>query len=227
VLGGDGDDSIVGGLAADTLRGEDGDDLIDGDVGSDLAFGGDGDDSVFGSFGDDTIHGDDGNDTLTGSFGIDILDGGSGADLLMGGGGDDVVAFSLADGDSIDGGSGIDRMVFSDETADFDQAVPGQIAGVEILDLDAGGIAHEATLDAQDILDFGATTGASFAGNAIALVVRGDAADTVNLDADAGTPWTIQGSQAQDGAYGGATYDIYSNGSEWVAIEQGIVVNTG
>ncbi|MEX1110007.1 MAG: hypothetical protein WEC00_13935 [Dongiaceae bacterium] len=50
-------------------------------------------------------------------------------------------------------------------------------------------------------------------------------ADAVNLDANGGASWTSQGAEVFGGSYGGLTYNVWSNGSQWVAIEDGIVVN--
>ena len=97
-------------------------------------------------------------------------------------------------------------------------------------DLDLREWLEQSGRDLADVLDFEATTGlsetVSGGSNTIDLVVQGDTADDVSLNADGGTAWTLAGSQVLDGAYGGGTYDLYTNGSEWVAIEQGIAVDT-
>lgn len=110
------------------------------------------------------------------------------------------------------------------EDLDFDLVGDNQIAGVEQLDLDTGVSARAVVLDAQDLLDFESAGGASFGGNPIALAVRGDEADSVSLDANGGSAWALQGTQVLGGAYGAGFFDIYSDGSTWVAIEQGIEV---
>jgi len=62
ILGGGGDDTIIGGAMADILFGDDGDDVIDGSDGADYIFGGLGDDTINGgdgeSSGNDIICGD-------------------------------------------------------------------------------------------------------------------------------------------------------------------------
>ena len=103
--GGDGDDSLSGGDAADTVNGEAGSDGVDGGAGNDtvdggadadFASGGGGDDTVNGGSGDDFVFGDDGNDVVRGGAGADSLVGDRGNDDLGGGEGyDTVLALSV------------------------------------------------------------------------------------------------------------------------------------
>ncbi len=76
VWGGFGDDSIVTGGGADTLRGEDGLDTLHGMGGNDTFWGG---------AGADTINGGNDHDTLNGEAGYDDLEGGPGTDVINGG----------------------------------------------------------------------------------------------------------------------------------------------
>src|SRR5213075_1619425 len=73
--GTEGNDSISGGTAADTINGFGGNDFLAGNSG---------DDSIVGGSGNDTIYGDGGNDWL---------ETGTGNDLVSGGGGQDTYAF--------------------------------------------------------------------------------------------------------------------------------------
>ena len=91
ILGGYGNDTIVGSPQNDWLEGEDGDDVISG---------GGGNDNLSGGTGDDTLNGDDGNDTCDGGDGNDHCNGGSGTDCLIGGDGDDVLD-GVKDGDDV------------------------------------------------------------------------------------------------------------------------------
>ncbi len=121
LLGGDGDDTLSGGLDVNVLEGGDGDDLLngsgsrdslDGGAGNDtlrgwgnadLLQGGDGDDLLEGdSFdhptrggedngGPDTLEGGAGNDSMFGFFGNDLFRGGAGADDMHGGDDEDTV----------------------------------------------------------------------------------------------------------------------------------------
>jgi hypothetical protein len=192
-------------------------DVIDGDTGRDSIDGESGDDSLFGGEGADTLHGGDGND---------YLDGGAWRDSIFGELNNDTIVFYDAEADTVDGGADIDRILLGETELDLDNIGDEQITSVEILDLNLNGSSREVTIDGNDVLNFNASTGQSFNANTIGLFVRGDGADIVNLDADGGSDWTFQGSQAYGGEFGGATYNVYSNGSEWIAIESGISVNT-
>jgi serralysin len=99
--GGVGDDSAVGGDGNDTLEGGAGNDTLVGEYGDDVLNGGAGDDSLLGGAGDDSLVGGDGNDTLNG---------GGGADTALGGAGDDYIHAVLGVPETIDGGSGVDTL---------------------------------------------------------------------------------------------------------------------
>ncbi|NET71246.1 MAG: polysaccharide lyase family 7 protein, partial [Sphaerospermopsis sp. SIO1G2] len=62
--GGSGDDSLVGGDIAETLKGRQGDDVVLGNGGDDYLWGNDGDDTLYGGVGVDTIKGGDGRDVF-------------------------------------------------------------------------------------------------------------------------------------------------------------------
>jgi Ca2+-binding RTX toxin-like protein len=76
VLGGTGDDSIVGSGA------------------DNLFIGGTGKDTLVGGGGNDTLTGDEGDDLLVGGSGKDLLNGGAGADTFLGGTGNDTADYS-------------------------------------------------------------------------------------------------------------------------------------
>ena len=91
--GGDGDDTVSGGVYADYVYGGAGDDLISGGGGDDFLDDGAGDDKVdagdgadrfYGRAGDDVFNGGPGNDVFNGidSTGADEFNGGSGNDWL-------------------------------------------------------------------------------------------------------------------------------------------------
>jgi len=118
---------IVGGDAADTLRGFSGDDTLDGLAGDDGLFGGDGADRLSGGPGDDYQRGEEGNDSLQGGDGIDDINGNMGSDTASGGAGGDVVVGGQGDDslagdgaadivwgnmgqDTLDGGDGDDQV---------------------------------------------------------------------------------------------------------------------
>jgi len=124
LLGGDGDDIVIGSTGADTLRGGAGKDALNYllseagvtvNLAINFASGGDaqgdsigGFERVTGSSFADTLTGNDagnilsgalGNDALRGAGGADLIAGGGGRDLMWGGSGGDIFLFSSA-GDS-------------------------------------------------------------------------------------------------------------------------------
>ncbi|GJL93437.1 calcium-binding protein [Hyphococcus sp.] len=109
-FGGDGADTLIGGLADDRILGGAGNDVIDGGDRHDVLLAGQaGDDSIIGGIGDDKLTGGDDNDTLDGGGGDDTASGGAGDDLVLGDSGDDLI--TGGEGlDTLDGGNGNDRM---------------------------------------------------------------------------------------------------------------------
>jgi hypothetical protein len=100
------------------------------------------------------------------------------------------------------------------------------VSNTEILDMRSGAN-NTVTINAADVLDFGGSTGESFNGNAIDLVVRGDGGDTLNLNDDgSGHHFTLQqtGVHLSDtAAYGSGTYSVYSDGNgNIVAVDESI-----
>ncbi len=149
IYGRGGSDTIDGGDAADTIYGDFGIEFADD--GNDQINGGAGNDTIHGGAGNDTINGGANDDTLSGGHGADSIDGGDGndwiggygeydpnapddgvGDVLIGGLGDD--SFSAGYADSVDGGSGIDRLYYNalggaaGITADFSQLANGGTA---------------------------------------------------------------------------------------------------
>ena len=85
LVGGAGNDTVIGYESNDTLIGNGGNDILQGNGGADTLNGGDGDDDLSGGTGNDALNGDAGTDTLQGGLGNDTLDGGAGNDTLGGG----------------------------------------------------------------------------------------------------------------------------------------------
>ncbi len=71
--GGDGDDTITGGIEADLLAGGDGNDSLDGAGADDILLGGNGRDTVLGGDGDDTLFGQGADDRLDGGSGVNDI----------------------------------------------------------------------------------------------------------------------------------------------------------
>ncbi|SMP17505.1 calcium-binding protein [Shimia sagamensis] len=139
ILGGAGEDTVSGGSGDDTIAMGDGNDLYDATLveelgleglgfengGNDLVRGGTGNDVLRDYEGADTLLGGTGNDTLNGSH--PTLDDVS-ADMLGGGFGDDVLVGD--NGDTLEGGEGVDEFTIAFEFDDNREEVV-------IADLDA------------------------------------------------------------------------------------------
>lgn len=96
LVGGSGNDTLVGSITANELIGGSGTDILLGRGGTDRLVGGPG---------PDTLSGGSGDDTLLGQGGADRLTGGDGDDLLRG---DDATDTQTAGNDILDGGNGDD-----------------------------------------------------------------------------------------------------------------------
>jgi Ca2+-binding RTX toxin-like protein len=103
VVGGSGDDTLlgdgrvnvlVGGPGSDRIAGAEGDDTLAGEEGNDTLAGDVGNDTLFGGNGNDNLAGGDGNDELKGEAGDDNLDGGPGSDRHNGGPGIDAISYA-------------------------------------------------------------------------------------------------------------------------------------
>ncbi len=84
LVGGQGNDIIQGGNAADHIEGGPGKDVLNGGDGGDTIEGGVGDDSLVGGGGNDDLYGNSGADTIRGGAGKNRLVGGAGIDRLYG-----------------------------------------------------------------------------------------------------------------------------------------------
>ena len=190
LIGGEGNDRLVSGSAADTFYGETGIDTIDyqnAASGVSVTLGNPG---IWGSgTGGDTMldvedaFGSGFGDTLTGANGANLLKGMAGNDLLSGGDGDDVLEGGLGD-DAIDGGNGVDVASYA-----------GATSGVTV---NLGTVAGQDTFgDGTDTLvNIESLTGSAFAdqltGNAGANTLTGNAGNDV-LDGGAGADTLIGG----------------------------------
>ena len=108
--GGNGNDKITGGSAADRFYGENGSDTLIGNGGHDKLFGAFFTTDVETGAANDKLYGASGNDMLRGGSGQDLLNAGSGNDILHGGDGDDQF-LPGAGADSVDAGAGSDTLV--------------------------------------------------------------------------------------------------------------------
>lgn len=85
ILGGLGNDTLLGGPGRNLIHGNEGNDFIQGGNAADVLYGDAGNDRLFGLGGDDILFGGAGNDFLSGGLGNDDLFGQAGADFLVGG----------------------------------------------------------------------------------------------------------------------------------------------
>jgi Ca2+-binding RTX toxin-like protein len=76
-------ENVLGGRGDDTLIGDDSANNLNGNNGNDMVFGGGGDDTLIGLWGNDTLTGGAGNDTLIGSMDDDSMNGGLGLDVFL------------------------------------------------------------------------------------------------------------------------------------------------
>jgi Ca2+-binding RTX toxin-like protein len=112
LYGGSGNDTLIGGSAADMLFGEAGNDTLLGKGGDDRLFGGAGDDTMTGGVGTDQVFGQAGNDRM-------IWNPGEGSDLNEGGAGIDTV--------EVNGGNGSENFTVTPNgtRVRFDRTDPG------------------------------------------------------------------------------------------------------
>ncbi|MBE9092804.1 peptidylprolyl isomerase [Tychonema sp. LEGE 07203] len=133
VLGGSGNDRIVGSPVDDAINGTQGNDTLTGEAGDDFLRGGKGNDFISGGFGNDIINGNLGDDNINGDAGNDFLRGGKGNDVLIGGDGNDIL-MGDAGNNTLTGGAGADTFVLiagsgeTDTITDFISAQGDRIA---------------------------------------------------------------------------------------------------
>jgi Ca2+-binding RTX toxin-like protein len=198
-------ENILGGYAGDTLSGSIAANRIDGDQGADLISGRGGNDTLYGGSGNDTLYGNDGDDTLDGGIGDDVLEGGHGIDRLLGGDGADLIHLT-ADGDTADGGTGIDRASFAAVTTALNidlVSLPNGLTNVENV---TGGSAGDtlAGSAAANALDGGAGADILWGRVGNDSLLGGDGGDSLHGDDGADT---IDGGIGDDTIVGGAGID--------------------
>jgi Ca2+-binding RTX toxin-like protein len=101
VLGGTGNDRLIGSGSANQLSGGAGNDVLSGGAAADALNGGAGDDKLLGGDGDDQLFGGDGKDTIDGGRGSNQIDALAGVDVVIPGPGVNIcvaVSGSLASG---------------------------------------------------------------------------------------------------------------------------------
>lgn len=163
------------GAGGDVLRnmesviGGSGDDRLVGDGDDNWLVGRDGDDFLRGRFADDNLQGGDGNDTVRGDFGADVLWGGRDADLFQGLGGDDTIVARDAHAEDVRCGTGDDTVLATpldtldqcetatsrDLAVTIQPDVQGNIATYSVACLSEDGCSGTLSLQSLDGVDYG------------------------------------------------------------------------
>ena len=192
------------GTDVEYVRSRDGNDNLDASgVSTNVQlFGEAGNDVLTGGNGSNYIDGGSGNDILNGGNQVDTLIGGAGADEMYGGGGNDLFFVDIND-TVIQGGAGLDRVVFQGPQ-DFDFSLAG--TGIEYVrgstgndTLDASGVTLNVQLFGEggnDVLT---------AGDGLSYVDGGSGADILN-GGDGHD--TLIGGAGADELYGGGGNDL-------------------
>ena len=196
-FGGDGDDTLVGNAAANSLVGYRGNDTVSyvsstgavtvllatqtvsgGDAAGDVLFQ---IENATGGLGNDTLTGDGGVNVLSGGPGADTLDGGAATDSLDGGAGDDT--YVLGDGaDTVTDSTGTDTITstITRSLASFGTIEKLTLLGTAAINATGNALANTITGNsAANILDGGANTDALDGGAGDDTYVLGDGTDTV------------------------------------------------
>jgi hypothetical protein len=157
------------------------------------------------------LSGTTGADDLVGGLGDDVIAGNGGADVLIGGGGDDTISIASANFRRISGGGGTDTLALDGAglSVDFTQIANSRVSGIERLDLTGTGD-NTVKLAIGDIFKFSDTIADGFTAATLdeALVVDGDAGDTLQLVEGTGS-WTIVSSSVGLDGNSNGDYDIY------------------
>jgi Ca2+-binding RTX toxin-like protein len=164
---------------------------------------------------------DAGMDRLIGNAGNDTLNGDGGRDVLIGGAGNDVL--KVADGNffKLDGGTGIDTVLFQQNdpantlTIDFTAIMNMRIENIEVLKLGTG--TQSLTLNALDVLGMtgeanGAIANAAYRkGNVLVIDVgAGSGSDTTDSVQLTGGGWTDTNIDTTVTGLSG-TFSVYQN----------------
>ncbi|MGV2827299.1 hypothetical protein [Myxosarcina sp. GI1(2024)] len=119
------------------LEGGNGKDSLSGGLGNDLLSGGNGQDTLVGLAGDDSLEGGNSKDLLDGGAGDDLLNGGNGKDtfVIASGNGSDTIEDFSNDLIGLAGGLSYDDLTFSGNTIRFGQEVLATLTGVDTASL--------------------------------------------------------------------------------------------
>lgn len=214
-------DDITKMKGVENAEGTDFSDILGGCNGGNFQYGLGGRDQIFGKGGNDTmsgglnadiLFGGDGSDLLEGDEGNDTLIGGNDSDILRGGLGDDLLAPGPGDGSIVDGGKGIDTLLFDDGPG------PNRIfLDDEIAVSDPGGPAPEVTriVNIENVI--GGDSGDLIVGDSGDNLLRGEGGGDL-LFGGSGDD-TLRGGTSNDTLVGGAGNDILDGGPGQTAYE--------
>jgi Ca2+-binding RTX toxin-like protein len=191
--GGDGNDSLTGGVGASTLSGGAGDDQLIGGSGAERLNGGDGNDRIDGNRGNDVAFMGDGDDTF-------VWDPGDGSDTIEGQAGRDTMLFNGANAaEKVDLSANGSRLRFFRDVA----TITMDTAGVERVDFKALGGADAVTvgdLGGTDVDDVNVDLAGSGGGGdnaADSVDVKGTNGDDVVFVSGAGGAASVLGLHAR------------------------------
>ncbi|KAF5045827.1 RTX calcium-binding nonapeptide repeat [anaerobic digester metagenome] len=173
------------------------------------------DDELIGNGEDNVLSGLAGDDSLDGGGGNDTLIDGVGSDTLHGGDGDDRIYAGA--GDVVDGGAGHDVLASDADYLDVTSSSM-TITGIERIDLT--GACKSLDVSGDAILNIGISDPAG--GGLMALVVTGDAGDSVVRLPDGGWTWTLVDENA---AIDGQAYVLYEAAKDGQTVR--LYVQTG
>ncbi|MDP7276846.1 MAG: Calx-beta domain-containing protein [Planctomycetaceae bacterium] len=213
-------DTLLGGAGQDTLVGAGDADLINGGGGNDQLDGRGGDDLLFGGGGDDDLNGAEGDDLLNGQGGIDVLHGGDGNDQLVWRIGD---SSDLLDGDAdadvviVQGDSRNNQITVNQSATSQLQVLDGSGTitiqeSISQVVLDAGGGRDTIQIDDVDRVSTVMLV-VNGQGGRDTITAAGSAMGTVRLLVDGGSGNdTISGGDQDDSLLGGAGVDVIDGG---------------
>jgi len=217
MIGGEGNDALLGFAGNDSINGGGGDDALAGNEGDDTIHGGHGDDYIVGLEGNDVIEGGWGDDDINGNMGNDTVRGGDGADVVRGGKDNDIVYGDAGDDPHLNGNLG-DDYVFGGTGNDTCYGGQGNdvIYGQEGNDLLSGDLGNDTLIggDGADRFLFAVGGGADLVTDF--SVVQGD-----RLVLATGTAYNTSVADGNTivGLNGGATITLQGvtlSGSDWI-----------
>ena len=181
-----------------------------------MIFGGDflGGVMFAGTAGADTLTGTAAAETFVGGQGNDTLIGSGGADAFQGGAGDDTITVADFLFGKVDGGSGTDKLVLqgSGATFDFTALADNKVQSIEAIDFTGSGN-NTLKLGLTDALNLSEEPNFDFTGLGPApkaVVIDGNAGDTLQLGADARGTWTQVASDVNLDGTAGGLYDVWT-----------------